>query len=313
MRPEIDAEWIKYFRAIGFASTTGIAAGMEGAVYSLSPGKLVAKVWYGRSEAELWLLKDFYDALCAYSGSIVTPRIREIQIIDGTPVSFERFLPGVPLQNYLSQDALQADELAVRATAQVLAFLKTIRPQDPLRNLSVLGDVTSPWRTASKWSEAVQAILSRRLDRFGRQLAIEIPDLDHVVAAVKVFLSTRDDSQMGLIHGDLCGVNIMVDEALHPTAVFDFGFLSTVGDPAFDASVSSAIFNMYGPNARAIDDEVTEMYERTLGYPRKVLLAYRAVYALLTSNVYSPDGTDGHFRWCVSMLKREDVRRALKL
>lgn len=311
MRPKINSEWIEYFRSNGYPLATGIAVGMEGAVYSISPGELVAKVWYHRSEANLRLLKEFYDALKAIPGSIATPDIREIRIINGTLVSFERFLPGVPLQNRLSENALHADESAVRTIAQVLAFLRAVFPQDSLRKLSVLDEATSPWRTAIKWSEAIHAVLSRRIGRFGRQLANEIPDLDHVVAGVKAFIQTRDDSQMGLLHGDLCGVNIMVDDALNPTAVFDFGFLSTVGDPAFDASISSAIFNMYGPNARSIDDEVTEIFERALGYPRKVLLAYRAVYSLLTSNAYSADGTDGHFQWCVSMLKRDDVRLAL--
>ncbi len=313
MTPKIDADWIEYFRNNGFPSAMGVAVGMEGAVYSLLPRALVAKVWYRRGEAELRLLKEFYDTLKTSSGSIATPEILEIRLINGTLVSFERFLPGVPLQHHLSENALHADETAVRTTAKVLSFLRTIHPQYPLRNLPVLDEAASPWRSAIKWSEAIQAVVTRRIGRFGQQLADEITDLDHVVASVNAFLPTRDDSQMGLIHGDLCGVNIMVDDALQPTAVFDFGFLSTVGDPAFDASVSSAIFNMYGPNARSIDEEVTNIFELALGYPRKVLLAYRAVYCLLTSNAYSADGTDGHFRWCVSMLKREDVRMALDL
>jgi aminoglycoside phosphotransferase (APT) family kinase protein len=116
-----------------------------------------------------------------------------------------------------------------------------------------------------------------------------------------------------LIHGDLCGANIMVNETAQPLSVFDFGFLSTIGDPAFDASVSSAILNMYGPHAREIDDEVTEAMVKAFGYPPEVLMGYRAAYSLLTSNAYSPTGSDGHFRWCVSMLRREDVRSSLGL
>ena len=105
----------------------------------------------------------------------------------------------------------------------------------------------------------------------------------------------------------------MVDDIDRPLSVFDFGFLTTIGDPLFDASISSAIFNMYGPHARAIDEEVTEAVAKAFNYPRQALLAYRAVYSLLTSNAYSPSGADGHFRWCVSMLKREDVRASLGL
>jgi len=43
-----------------------------------------------------------------------------------------------------------------------------------------------------------------------------------------------------------------------------------------------------------------------------VLLAYRAVYALLTSNVYSTDGKDGHYRWCVEMLNRPEIGVGLR-
>ncbi len=53
--------------------------------------------------------------------------------------------------------------------------------------------------------------------------------------------------------------------------------------------------------------------EEALGYGGEVLLAYRAVYALLTSNAYASDGGDGHFRWCVEMLGRRDVRGALNM
>ena len=63
IRPEIDREWIEYFRSNGFPLTSGVAVGMEGAVYSLFPGDLVAKVWYRRSEADLRLIKEFYDVL----------------------------------------------------------------------------------------------------------------------------------------------------------------------------------------------------------------------------------------------------------
>jgi hypothetical protein len=81
----------------------------------------------------------------------------------------------------------------------------------------------------------------------------------------------------------------------------DFGFLSSFRDPAFDARVASVIFNMYGHFARDIDNEVTDAFAQALNVDHRILLAFRVVYALITSNAYSLDGSDGHFRWCVEM------------
>jgi hypothetical protein len=48
------------------------------------------------------------------------------------------------------------------------------------------------------------------------------------------------------------------------------------------------------------------------GYSVEVLLPYRAVYALATSNAVTRDGTDGHFLWCAAVLNNADVRAALE-
>jgi hypothetical protein len=94
-------------------------------------------------------------------------------------------------------------------------------------------------------------------------------------------------------------------------AVLDWGFLSTAGDPAFDASMFAAFFDMYGPQTRRRDDELLEMSGSRFGYPRQRLLLYRAVYALIDSNAYDPMGHDDHFRWCVATLNREDISDVL--
>ena len=70
---------------------------------------------------------------------------------------------------------------------------------------------------------------------------------------------------------------------------------------------------MYGTHAREIDKQVTEALSTSLEYSYEVLLAYKAVYAIITSNAYAEDGSDGHYRWCVAILQREDVRSSLRL
>jgi aminoglycoside phosphotransferase (APT) family kinase protein len=87
-------------------------------------------------------------------------------------------------------------------------------------------------------------------------------------------------------------------------AVLDFGFLTTAGDPRFDAAIAAAVMNMYGPHAQAITDALTARLARDLGYPADVLLTYRAAYAVATANAFTPDGSDGHFAWCIGQLRR---------
>lgn len=313
MRPEIDVRWIEYFRGNGFPAARGLSAGMEGAVYSLVENELIAKVWLGRNKSELCRLKTFCDALKLSAGAIRTPEIEDIKVVDGVLITFERFLRGEPLQSRLSGDAAHADAFAVTALITVLEFLRTVPPLPAFRTLAVLDESGSSWRDAATWGDAIESLIEGRMRRFGSQLQSELPDLGRIRKGVQDFLRTRERGEMSLVHGDLCGANIMVDDDNRPLSVFDFGFMTTVGDPLFDASISSAIFNMYGPHARRIDDEVTDAVVAALGYPRPALLAYRAVYSLITSNAYSATGDDGHFRWCVTMLKREDVRASIGL
>lgn len=313
MRPEIQEGWIDYFRVSGFPEARGLSVGMEGAVYMLAEGELVAKVWLSQTRAELERLKAFYDRLAEAAGPLATPRIHEIRVVDGVLVSLERYLPGTSLGTCLQQDASHADELGMSALISVLQVLGAVAPHPEFRQLATLGEQVSPWAQASSWSSALEGLIDRRMARFGGHLERSVPDVDRVRDAVGKFLKSRDDQPMSLIHGDLCGANIIVDDQRRPLAVIDFGFLTTVGDPAFDASISGGIFNMYGLHARQIDDEVTRALSRALGHPLETLLAYRAAYGLLTSNAYSPDGSDGHFQWCVSMLRRDDVRSSLGL
>ena len=97
-----------------------------------------------------------------------------------------------------------------------------------------------------------------------------------------------------------------------PVAVLDFGFFSTVGgDPAFDAAITASIYDMYvarRPAGRSPDRRRTDC---RFGYDPDRLAVYRAAYAVITSNAYDTLGQDGHFRWCVDMLRRDSVTEAL--
>ena len=82
-------------------------------------------------------------------------------------------------------------------------------------------------------------------------LATAVPGLPDLVAAVTSRLRALPPAPPALVHGDLIAANVLVDEVRRPAAVLDFGFLTTAGDPAFDAAVTASIFDMYGAGARA--------------------------------------------------------------
>ena len=68
---------------------------------------------------------------------------------------------------------------------------------------------------------------------------------------------------------------------------------------------------MYGPHASTVMREVTGILANALGHDLHVLRLYQAAYALATSNLYSPDGLDGHFRWCIEQWQKPELLEAL--
>jgi aminoglycoside phosphotransferase (APT) family kinase protein len=163
------------------------------------------------------------------------------------------------------------------------------------------------WQEADTWPAALQGLLDRRLATFGDQLRAEVPRFDLLETKLRALIADLPNDPLGVLHGDLIPANVLVDEALHPVAVLDFGFFTTVGDPAFDLAVTASIFDMYGPLARQVETEIDRAAAERFGFPPERLTLYRAAYAIATANVYDPDGKDGHFRWCTEMLRRDEI------
>jgi hypothetical protein len=306
-----DQRWIGYFRAKGHSDVEPLATGMEGAVYRLGRG-LVAKVWGSdKPHSELVALQHFYTDLARESLPFATPDMIEVARVDGTSVTIERELSGRRVQDHIIDGGSDVPYLARECLSVVLEALAAVADLASSHALPALSE-GQPFRGDLDWPTAFVALLERRVHRFGEQLRAAVGDFDDVHALITASVRAMTTRPTAVIHGDVCRENILVDGDLRPTALLDWGFLSTAGDPAFEASVTAGIFDMYGDNAAALDEQLLDCFEERLKLPHDHLLVYRAAYAVATSNAYDPDGRDGHFAWCTSALRRPDVRDALK-
>jgi len=303
--------WIDHFAGQGH-DVRQLAAGVEGAVYDLGDGR-VAKVWHDRRVAELERMQSFYADVAAAGLHFGTPEILAIDRVNGLSVTYERRLPGQPLQQRLAPEDHALDPAAARCLTEVLQALATIPATAAMRQLAVLDEDQPMWAGAGTFRTALMNLLRRRVARFGPVLRDSLPDFDLRYAGLMNQLETLATGPDTVIHGDLVPANILVDAQARPLAVLDFGFLTTAGDPRLDAATAASIMNMYGPHAPAITEALTAQVACDLGYPAEVLLIYQAAYAVATANAFTPDGSDGHFAWCLSQLRRPDIAVALGL
>jgi aminoglycoside phosphotransferase (APT) family kinase protein len=275
---------------------------------------LVAKIWHRRTASELEAVKTFYDAVTEGNAAFATPTIHQVLHLDGQFATVETLLRGKPL--WIATDAAGSpalDGAAIAAVTDVLGHLAAIKPTSGMGVLPVLHG-EAPFETPTMpFTRSLASLVERRVEKFHGPLSARLPTVDAVAAACVGRLDGLETGKPSLVHGDLIPANILVDDTSRPLAVLDFGFMTTIGDPAFDAAITASIYDMYGPLASKNEAILDEAVADRFGYDTKRLALYRAAFALITSNCFSVSGSDGHFEWCMRMLERPQVRDALEL
>lgn len=307
----MSADWRAVVAGIGYADAELIGQGMESAVVRLGDG-LVGKVWTQRSAEELVPIQAFYSELAAQGLPFTTPQIVQIRNYQGVGVSIERELAGTSLKTAMGAGRIPVTA-AQDATVEVAAALRSTTAGPATRGLPTMDEDRALWSGHMGWGLALAGLVERRAARFADVLRAAIPDFDRLLCRVLDLLSTLPPAASDqIVHGDICPENILVDDAGRPTALLDWGFLTTAGDNAFDAATAAGFFDMYGPDARAHDDGLLKRMADLLGYPRDRMLLYRAAYAIAGANAYSAVGEDGHFEWCARTFERADVAASLR-
>ncbi|MFH8369525.1 phosphotransferase family protein [Streptomyces sp. NPDC018031] len=306
--PPATDPWPRFFAGRGHPAARRIGAGTEGVVYRLGDGR-IAKVWTRRPPAGLELTRRVYADIARHRLPFATPEILEVQQYEGVWVTYERELPGVAARADSAHERYERHIPGRRRDVllTVLRGLASVPGTDAMRRLTVQGDDRPLWRDHDRFQDALGALVARAAHRHGAALARHLPDFDPGVERTLRALRSLPDAPVTVIHGDLVPSNIHTDAAGRPVAVLDFGFCTTAGDPAFEAAVTAAVWDMYGPYAEEHTAELTRLFARELGHAPATLAAYQAAYALTTYDLFGLDDNDGHFRWCAGLLRRNAV------
>lgn len=276
--------------AAGYPVTHEVGRGMEGVVTALDDERVV-KVWDRRTRREVDRLRTFYDAVeagfAAAGVELAVPRILDVGEVDGLVVTVHRRLRGLPA--------------AVPGPEPVLHVLEALSQVPAHPDLAVLPvpDGEPPFDPDVPFGRSLAALVLRRAPLLGPRLAGGVAD--QLADALRSLAPVPPR----LVHGDLGPVHVLL-EGDRPTGLLDFGYISTVGDPAFDAAVAAALQDMFGPQATAATAALDALVTRRFGYAPEVLVLYRAAYGLVTASCLAAH-PGRHLDWCLALV---DVWRA---
>jgi hypothetical protein len=301
--------WLDYFRAAGHPSVRPIGGGVEGATYQLRPG-MVAKVWAKRGIADLETYARFYSDLRSNQLPFDTPLITDIYLVDGLVVTEEIELHGQPLQDEFDDDEVISERTAERFV-DILAAFRQIPWFSSAVDLPVLGEHRPLMAGEESWQLALTALISRKFQKYQHLLTGDIDGVEGLIQNLIDTVRRFDVAPVGIVHGDLFGRNVLVDDQRRVSAVLDFGFVTCAGDPDLDAAIVALIADQYASKARQSEQIMDDLLIERLDLDRHKLLAYKAVYALITCGYFSEDGSDGHYPWCLQILNRREIREAL--
>jgi hypothetical protein len=281
----VSTEPLALLRAAGYPVTHEVGRGMEGVVAALDEERVV-KVWDRRPRAEVDRLRVFYDAV--HGGleeagvGLAVPRIVDVGDVAGLVVTVHPMLRGRAEPGSGPGPVVEVlaglSQVAVRPEMAVLPVPDGERPFDPavpfgvslgdlvLRRAVLLGDLL-PDGVADRMAEALRAVPP-------------VPPR--------------------LVHGDLGPVHVLLDGG-RPVGLLDFGYVSTLGDPAFDAAVAACLQDMFGPGAAAATAAFDDLVVRRFGHDPAMLVLYRAAYGLVTASCLV--GHPGqHLDWCLDLV-----------
>ena len=293
-------------RKYGLSPDDLLHKGMEAEVYAMGI-EAVLKLYIGTTDFEhLTTLQNFYASLSQSELSYSLPHIETVAREGDICSTIERRLPGSPMSTILPK--LTTEQMDTLMQAYLTAALELTKVQIPFEfDRYKLFDPEDLSRTTrGDWHRFLSGYLDQKFGQLSVYLERDVTDFTEKVQQLQFILSKPYTGGYHLIHGDFFPGNILVDEGHRVTALLDFGLFTMYGDFLFDIATGWVFFDMYDELRANIRERYLDITLDWLGErARGKLYRYVLLYSILSADTYSPDCTDGHYRWCVTNLNNQ--------
>jgi aminoglycoside phosphotransferase (APT) family kinase protein len=283
----------------GISPTALLGKGSESRVYALDPTRVVRIYPPGASLAYMEARQHFYAQLAAQQPPFVIPQVLDHGVVDAHPYTIEQRMPGHDLARVLPQLTGQDRARALTSYLDLATRIGTIEfPDAPFGEMIIPGALQR-----DIWPEFLWDRVRQTLHTSYRELAQDVPQLDHILAAFHQQLSHMMTlSVKSLVHGDYFPGNVFIDDTLTVYGVGDFGYSTLVGDPRMDiagAIVFLEVVEGYQATDTALLLQQVQRGKRCVS--ADIIDLYRLYYSLYFSHCKHDDPKT--YAWCVQNLR----------
>lgn len=213
-------------------------------------------------------MPEFGDALSVASLPFTTSQVVDLLDNEDLVVTIERKVVGEPVRGHEIQEPELVTADQSRLLGDVRDGLTHARISSGSASLPVLpGECL--FDLEDSFPGSLAGLTESRFRRLPDLPRREVEDVDDLALAVLEGLRALPKIDTpALIHGDLTPSNVFVQDG-RVCGVLDFGFMTAVGNPQFDAAITASIFDMYGPNASASEEILSEAFIARFGHEPK--------------------------------------------
>lgn len=284
-----------------------LGSGMEAEVYALNHDK-VLKIYNDLSDrTKQEELRDFYAGLKTEYLSYELPFVHDIFEENGMLVTMEKRVKGSDMQSELPGMTFDEQTNMMKKYLQANIALQSVQVSSNLEGFQLFHDSRISLDLMDNWYDLLkETILLKQLE-LKPYFTRDVKDYERKMNLVMEKLSKGYEGEYSIIHGDFYPGNLLIDEKHDITGLIDFGMLTMYGDYLFDVAIGWVCLDMYNQLNANLAERYLEIIVSTLGEEvRNDLYFYVLTYSFMTANLYSPTCEDGHYRWCVEKLNREE-------
>ena len=281
--------------------------GMEAQVFALDENHILKIYHRAPPLAHLQTLQKFYEQLDSQNLPYALPQIKEIGTENGQLYVIEKRLKGRNLEQVSREvDPSGLEQILERYMHALYAFSK-ITLKTPVTQYKLFDEEGISLVTAGDWHAFLKRYIAQRLGQTPC-LSGDVTNLDEKLARLFQILSQPYTGKLSVIHGDFFPGNLLVDESLTVTSLFDFGVFTMFGDHLFDVATGCVFFDMYDQLGQNIRKRLFALAAQIYGpHLTGVLHRYVLIFSLISANFYAPDCSDGHYQWCVANLNTPEL------